>query len=87
MSRLLGKMLTEELFDRLNGRDVGSRAGKAIVIVTVDEQGWPHPAMLSYTEVVAKDRSRIDLAIGKSSTRPKISGEPGRSRFWLRIAV
>ncbi len=71
MSRLLGKMLTEELFDRLNGRDVGSRAGKAIIIVTVDEQGWSHPAMLSYTEVVAKDRSRIDLAIGKSSTTAK----------------
>jgi hypothetical protein len=27
--------------------------------------------MLSYTEVIAKDRSRIDLAIGKSSTTAK----------------
>ena len=45
--------------------------GKAIVIVTVDEKGWAHPAMLSYYEVVAKDRSRIDLAIGKTSTTGK----------------
>ena len=71
MSQLLGKVLTEELFDRLNGSDLGSKLGKAIVIVTVDEQGWSHPAMLSYYEVVAKDRSRIDLAIGKSSTTAK----------------
>ncbi len=71
MSRLLGKVLTEDLFDRLSGGDLGSKGGKAIVIVTVDEQGWSHPAMLSYYEVVAKDRSRIDLAIGKSSTTAK----------------
>lgn len=71
MSRLLGKVLTDELFDRLKGIDLGSKGGKAIVIVTVDEQGWSHPAMLSYYEVVAKDRSRIDLAIGRSSTTAK----------------
>ncbi len=68
MSQLVGKELTEELFERLKGDDVASKMGKAIVIVTVDEKGWAHPAMLSYYEVVAKDRSRIDLAIGKTST-------------------
>lgn len=68
MSRLVGKELTQGLFDRLNGEEVASQAGKAIILVTVDENGWAHPAMLSYYEVVAKDRSKIDLAIGKSST-------------------
>lgn len=71
MSQLLGKQLTEELFERLRGDDVASKMGKAIVIVTVDDNGWAHPAMLSYYEVVAKDRSRIDLAIGKTSTTGK----------------
>jgi len=71
MSQLLGKELTEELFERLKGDDVASQAGKAIVIVTVDEKEWPHPAMLSYYEVVAKDRARVDLAIGKTSTTTK----------------
>jgi len=71
MSQLLGKELTEELFNRLKGDDVASQAGKAIVIVTVDDKGWPHPAMLSYYEVVAKGQSRIDLAIGKTSTTGK----------------
>ncbi|MCZ6625547.1 MAG: pyridoxamine 5'-phosphate oxidase family protein [Deltaproteobacteria bacterium] len=71
MSRLLGKELTEELFNRLKGEDVASKMGKAIVLVTVDDKGWAHPAMLSYYEVVAKDRSRLDLAIGKTSTTAK----------------
>ena len=71
MSQVLGRELTAELFDRLKGEDVSSKAGKAIVIVTVDEEGWAHPAMLSYHEIVAKDRSRVDLAIGKTSTTAK----------------
>ncbi len=68
MSQLLGKELTEQLFERLKGEDVASQMGKAIVLVTVDGQGWAHPAMLSYYEIVAKDRSKINLAIGKIST-------------------
>jgi hypothetical protein len=64
----LGNELTEELFNHLKGDEVASKAGKAIFIVTVDETGWAHPAVLSYHEVVAKDRRRIDLAVGKTST-------------------
>ena len=40
-------------------------------MVTVDDKGWAHPAMLSYYEVVAKSRSRIDLAIARTSTTAK----------------
>lgn len=68
MSQLLGRELPEGLFNRLKGENIASKTGKAIVIVTVDDTGWAHPAMLSYYEVVAKDRSRIDLAVAKSST-------------------
>lgn len=71
MSQLLGNELTEELFHHLKGDDVAARAGKAIVIVTVDEAGWAHPAVLSYYEIVAKDRRWIDVALGKTSTTAK----------------
>ena len=71
MSQLLGRELPEELFNHLKGENIASKMGKAIVIVTVDEMGWAHPAMLSYYEVVAKDRSRIDLAVAKTSTTAK----------------
>src|SRR5258705_458643 len=63
MSQLLGSELTEELLHRLKGDSLSSKKDKAIVIVTVDESGWAHPGMLSYSEVVAKDRSTIDLAV------------------------
>ena len=83
MSQLLGKELTEELFTRLKGDHVASKTGKAIVIVTVDERGWAHPAMLSYCEVVAKSRSRIDLAIGKTSTTAKNLRRTGKITFLI----
>ena len=71
MSQLLGNELSEALLQRLRGQNVAEHRGKAIVIVTVDENGWGHPAMLSYHEVVAKDLSTIDIAIGKTSTTGK----------------
>ena len=71
MSQLLGIELTEALINHLKGEDISSKKGKAIVVVTVDDKGWAHPAMLSYFEVVAKDRVHIDLAIGKTSTSAK----------------
>ena len=71
MSQLLGNELTQELFNLLKGENVASKRGKAIIIVTVDEKGWAHPAMLSYYEVIAKNSSRVDLAVGKTSTTAK----------------
>ena len=71
MSKLLGQLLNEELLSRLNGEDITSKEGKAIIIVTVDEQGWAHPAVFSYYEIVAKSEGQIDIAVGKTSTTGK----------------
>ena len=71
MSKLLGQSLNGELLERLSGKDIASKEGKAIVIVTVDAQEWCHPAVLSYYEIVAKDEKNIDIAVGKSSTTGK----------------
>ena len=68
MSRALGSALPRDLLERLNGRDLESLASKVIQIVTVDAAGWPHPALLSYFEVVAKDPARIRLATYADST-------------------
>ena len=68
MSKLLGNVINEDLLGRLSGKDIGSKEGKAIIIVTVDEQGWCHPAVLSYYEIVAKSEKQIDIAVGKTST-------------------
>ena len=83
MSQLVGKELTPELFDRLKGDDVASKDGKAILLVTVDEKGWAHPAVVSYYEVVAKDRSRLALAIGKSSTTARNLRRTGKATLLI----
>jgi hypothetical protein len=80
MSKILGSELTEALLKRLSGAAMASHEGKIIPIFTLDEEGWPHPALLSYYEVVAKNASTLDMAIWKDSSTannlrrtPKIS--------------
>jgi len=68
MSQVIGKELTQALFDRLSGREIDAHEGKTIPIFTTDEQGWPHPALLSYYEVVAKNPSTLDMALWKNSS-------------------
>ncbi len=68
MSRLIGKELTKLLLDRLNGQNVTPHESKIIPIFTLDDLGWPHPALLSYFEVVAKNSSTVDLALWKDSS-------------------
>jgi hypothetical protein len=60
-------LLTEDLYRRLRGSEIASREGHAIVVCTVDADGWPHPAMLSYFEVAAPDRYNLRLAVYKNS--------------------
>ncbi|HEU4343731.1 MAG TPA: hypothetical protein VFU31_19445 [Candidatus Binatia bacterium] len=71
MSRLIGKQLSDSLLKRLGGEEVASHEGKIIPIFTLDEQGWPHPALLSYYEIVAKNPSTLDMALWKDSSTAK----------------
>jgi pyridoxamine 5'-phosphate oxidase-like protein len=68
MTRPVGDALPDVLLSLLDGRDLPGRMGKAILIATTDARGWPHPALLSYGEVVALDRRRIRLATYREST-------------------
>ncbi|HUE89141.1 MAG TPA: pyridoxamine 5'-phosphate oxidase family protein [Vicinamibacterales bacterium] len=68
MSRLIGHHLSEALLDTLSAHRAIERADCcAIVICSVDEQGRPHPAMLSSLEIVARDARDIRLAVHASS--------------------
>src|SRR5437763_9898452 len=67
MSRELGNELPEALLSLLDGRDLPGRMAKAILIATVDTNGWAHPALLSYGEVVALDAHRLRVATYRSS--------------------
>src|SRR3990170_6315835 len=68
MSQVLGKELTQVLLERLSGKEIEAAEGKIIPIFTTDEQGWAHPALLSYYEVVAQNSSTLDMALWKDSS-------------------
>ncbi len=68
MSRLVETHLTEALMNRLGGVEVAVHEGKIIPIFTLDERGWPHPALLSYYEIRARDASTLELALWKESS-------------------
>ena len=67
MSKLIGDKLNDDLYQRLLGHDLERDAEKVILLSTIDEGGWPHPAMLSYFEVIAKDRHNLGFATYKNS--------------------
>ncbi len=67
MPKLVGKELTGDLYDRLCGRFVDRYLSQVVLLFTVDLNGWPHPSVLSYFEVVARDRTNIRLATYKDS--------------------
>jgi Pyridoxamine 5'-phosphate oxidase len=83
MSRSLGSELNDDLWLRLRGDDLESRAEKVILIATVDERGRPHPAMLSYFEVVAVDRHNIRMATYRDSSTTENMRRNGKATISL----
>lgn len=83
MSQRLGKQLTEALLKRLNGQDVEAYEGKIIPILTLDESGWPHPALLSYYEVVAKNLTTLDIALWKNSSTARNLRQTNKITFLI----
>jgi hypothetical protein len=67
MSRFVADQLTGPLVERLSLDRAPNFADRAIVICTIDEHGWPHPAMLSSLEVVARDARNVRVATDVTS--------------------
>jgi hypothetical protein len=62
VSRSLGASLPDELLGRLAGNPA-DRLDQAVVLVTVDPLGRPHPALVSYAELLALDSARVRLGL------------------------
>jgi hypothetical protein len=63
VSRSLGQRLPAALVERFSQRDLASRLGVAVPLVTVDREGRPHPMLLSYLELRAHDAGSVGLVI------------------------
>ena len=62
MAKWFGDELPDDAFALLNSGDMGSRRNRAVQIITVNADGWPDAGMLSYADIVAKDRKALRLA-------------------------
>jgi len=62
VSHLLGDQLPDDLLGRLRATPADGRDGQALLICSVGDEGWPHPAMLGQHEVIAVDAGRLRLA-------------------------
>lgn len=67
MPKFVSKELPQDLYSRLCGRDINRYLSHVILLYTMDANGWPHPALLSYFEVAARDRTSLRVATYKSS--------------------
>ena len=67
MARRLGFTLPPAVLGELSQGDLGSRLGLAIPLVTVDEEGRPHPMLLSHLEILAVDPNTIRVVVGAGS--------------------
>jgi hypothetical protein len=68
MSRSLGAALPPALVRRLSQQDLPSLLGRALPLLTLDEQGRPNPMLCSYLELLAVGPGVIRLAIGARSS-------------------
>jgi hypothetical protein len=68
MSKRLEPVLTDRLFHLLNGEHLDEHLSKVMLLITIDDKGWPYAAMLSHLEVIASGRTNLRLAPWSNST-------------------
>jgi flavin reductase (DIM6/NTAB) family NADH-FMN oxidoreductase RutF len=70
--------LSPGLVKYLDGSRLSERVGEAIRVTTVDEDGWPHAALLSVGEILAVDQKHLNFAIWANSKTTKNIERTGR---------
>lgn len=83
MAWTIGEQLPPVLLELLDGRDLASKVGRAFLVVGVDEQGWPHCAMLSYGEAVALDARTLRLGLWDQSSTTRHLRRVGKATLCL----
>jgi hypothetical protein len=83
MTRSLGDQLPDKLRQLLDGSDLASREGLTFLLLTTDEGGWPHQAMLSVGELVAMDEHTLRAALWLHSSTSKNLTRAGRATLTL----
>jgi hypothetical protein len=67
VSETVEPQLAASVVRLLSGTELASAVGTTFELITVDEQGWPHVALLSAGEILATGPSSLRLALWASS--------------------
>lgn len=62
MTKLFGNELPEDALEALTPGNPESKKDRAVQMITVNSKGWPDAGMLSYADVIARDRKTLRLA-------------------------
>lgn len=68
MSKSIGATLPDALVRALSQDDLAARAGRALPLLTVDEEGRPHPMLCTYAEVLAAGADLLRVVVGSASS-------------------
>lgn len=60
--------ISKELYKLLNGENLDTKQHEAMMLLTMTEDFWPHIAMISVGEIVAKDCTKLRLALWPNTT-------------------
>jgi hypothetical protein len=62
MAKLFGNELPDDALEALTPGNPESKKGRVVQMITVNSKGWPDAGMLSYSDVIARDRKTLRLA-------------------------
>ncbi len=83
MSRSAGNELPAGVRELLDGKELERAAGQTVLLLTVDEAGWPRVAMLSAGELLATGERDLRLALWPDSRSAANLGRTGRATLAL----
>lgn len=84
MARQLGSHLTGEIIRKIK-KEANLKTNEAVLLVSVDDQGFPNVALLSYLDISVVSSKKLVLAIGENSSSKKnlTKRRIGTLVFWV----
>jgi|SRR5438105_2405636 len=79
MPHSLGNALPSHLAPLFDGADLEHRIGLTFLLLTTDEAGWPHMAMLSVGELLLQNERTLRAALWLNSTASRNLTRDGRA--------
>lgn len=79
MTRRANEDRVAEALALLDGERLAERVGETFILVTSDPEGWPHIALLSAGEVLARDDGEIRIALWPNTAATRNLTASGRA--------